>query len=131
MYEFIQLIKSRSGEHEIAFSRIHNLLGSMKSILSQELDSLMRVLYLLAILDLEERKRLVVCTVKGERWKISTAKGKQIVVTDTMMVDVSEQMLLIVLCQPIFTARHTRRPAPEALGPLLCFTTAPNTSVMY
>lgn len=91
MHEFIQLIKSRSDEHEIAFSRIHDLPGSMMSILRQELDSLIRVLYLLAIPDLEERKRLMTCTVNGERWKIATAKGKKTVVTDKMMVAVSEQ----------------------------------------
>lgn len=91
MHEFIQLIKSRSDEHEIAFSRIHDLPGSMMSILRQELDSLIRVLYLLAISDLEERNRLMACTVKGERWKIATAKGKQTVVTDAMMVEISEQ----------------------------------------
>lgn len=91
VHEFIQLIKSRSDEHEIAFSRIHDLPGSMMSILRQELDSLIRILYLLAIPDLEERKRLMACTVNGKRWKIATAKGKQTVVTDAMMVEVSEQ----------------------------------------
>ena len=91
MHEFIQLIKLRSDEHEIAFSRIHDLPGSMMSILRQELDSLIRVLYLLAIPDLEERKRLMACTVNGERWRITTPKGKKAIVTDAMMVEVSEQ----------------------------------------
>ena len=91
MHKFTQLIKSRSDEHEIAFSRIHDLPGSMMSILRQELDSLTRVLYLLAIPDLEERKRLMEFTVNGERWKIATAKRQQKVVTDAMMVEVSEQ----------------------------------------
>ncbi len=91
MQEFIQLIKSRSDEHEITFSRIHDLPGSMMSILRQELDSLIRVLYLLAISDLEERKRLMTCTINGERWKTATKKGKQAIVTDAMMVAASEQ----------------------------------------
>ncbi len=91
MQEFIQLIKSRSDEHEIAFSRLHDLPGSMMSILRQELDSLIRVLFLLAIPDLEERKRLMACTVNGERWTIATPKGKQQVVTDAMMVEISEK----------------------------------------
>lgn len=90
MQDFIQLIKLRSDEHEIAFSRIHDLPGSMMSILRQELDSLIRVLYLLAIPDLEERRRLMACTVNGERWKITTPRGKQATVTDAMMVEVSE-----------------------------------------
>lgn len=91
MQEFIQLIKSRSDEHEIAFSRLHDLPGSMMSILRQELDSLIRVLFLLAIPDLEERKRLMACTVNGERWTIATPRGKQQVVTDAMMVEISEK----------------------------------------
>jgi hypothetical protein len=62
----------------------------MMMILRQELDSLIRVLYLLAISDLEERNRLMACTINGERWKITTPKGKQTVVTDAMMVEVSE-----------------------------------------
>jgi hypothetical protein len=89
--EFIKLIKSRSDEHEMAFSRIHDLPGSMMSILRQELDSLIRVLYLLSIPDLEERNRLMACTVNGERWKITTPKGKEAVVTDAMMVETSQQ----------------------------------------
>ncbi|HBC3474072.1 TPA: hypothetical protein KDY89_004183 [Vibrio parahaemolyticus] len=91
MQEFIKLIKSRSDEHEIAFSRIHDLPGSMMSILRQELDSLIRVLYLLSISDLEERSRLMVCTVNGERWKVTTPKGKEAAVTDAMMVEISQQ----------------------------------------
>lgn len=91
MQDFLRLIKSRSDEHEMAFSRIHDLPGSMMSILRQELDSLIRVLYLLAIPDIEERKRLMACTVNGERWTITTPKGKQHVVTDAMMVKVSEK----------------------------------------
>ena len=91
MHEFIKLIKSRSDEHEKAFSRIHDLPGSMMSILRQELDSLIRVLYLLSISDLEERNRLMACTVNGERWKVTTPKGKQAVVTDAMMVEASQQ----------------------------------------
>jgi len=31
------------------------------------------------------------CTTKGERWKVATKKGKQAVVTDAMMVEVSEK----------------------------------------
>ena len=91
MQEFIELIKARSDEHELAFSRIHDLPGSMMSILRQELDSLIRVLYLLAIRDLEERKRLMACTINGERWKIKTPKGKPAVVTDAAMVEVADQ----------------------------------------
>jgi hypothetical protein len=89
--EFIELIKARSDEHEIAFSRIHDLPGSMMSILRQELDSLIRVLYLLSIPDLEERKRLMAFTVRGERWSVLTPKNKMALVSDAMMVEVAEK----------------------------------------
>ena len=90
MHEFIKLIKSRSDEHDMAFSRIHDLPGSMMSILRQELDSLIRVLYLLSIPDLVERNRLMACTINGERWAVQTPKGKMAIVTDATMVDVAE-----------------------------------------
>ncbi len=61
------------------------------SILRQELDSLVRVLYLLTIPDIEERKRLMACTVNGERWKTKNPKGKHVTVTDAMMVEASKQ----------------------------------------
>nr|WP_320048188.1 hypothetical protein [uncultured Desulfuromonas sp.] len=91
MQEFIELITARSNEHEVAFSRIPDLPGSMMAILRQELDSLIRVLYLLSIPDLTERERLIACTVRGERWSVQTARNKQAVVTDAMMVVVAEQ----------------------------------------
>lgn len=91
MRELIKLIKARSDEHEVAFSRIHDLPGSMMSILRQELDSLIRVLYLLSMPDMAERARLMACTVRGERWSVLTAKHKQAVVTDAMMVEVAEK----------------------------------------
>lgn len=91
MQGFIDIIQSRSDEHELAFSRIHDLPGAMMSILRQELDSLIRVLYLLSISDMEERKRLMKSTLAGDRWTVRTPKGKQAIVTDAMMVEVSEK----------------------------------------
>lgn len=91
MQKFVELIQLRSNEHEVAFSRIHDLPGSMVAILRQELDSLIRVLYLLSIPDLDERKRLMLCTVNGEKWKRATAKGKLEVITDSKMVGAAEK----------------------------------------
>jgi len=90
MQGFVDLIQSRSDEHKSAFARIHDLPGAMMSILRQELDSLIRVLYLLSIPDIDERRRLMNCTLMGERWTVNTPKGKRAVVTDAMMVEVSE-----------------------------------------
>ena len=61
------------------------------SILRQELDSLIRVLFLLSISSIEERNRLMECTINGERWKVPTAKGKESIVTDALMVEVAEK----------------------------------------
>lgn len=91
MQDFINLIRARSDEHAIAVSRIHDLPGSMMSILRQELDSLIRVLYLLSVSDLKERDRLMSNTLNGERWKRLNANGRQSIITDAMMVEVSEQ----------------------------------------
>ena len=62
----------------------------MMSILRQELDSLIRVLYLLSITDIDERERLMSCTLSGERWKITTNNGKKAIVTDAVMVEASQ-----------------------------------------
>ncbi|MCG9655750.1 hypothetical protein [Vibrio vulnificus] len=91
MEKFIKLIQSRSDENEQAFSRLHDLTGAMMPILRQELDSLIRVLFLLSLADFSERDRLMKCTIDGERWRIKTDKGKHAVVTDAMMVEVSEK----------------------------------------
>lgn len=72
MHEFIQLIQSRSGKYEIAFARIHDLLGSMMSILRQKLDSLIGVLYLLSLSDLEERNRFIISVMPNLKSKTTT-----------------------------------------------------------
>ena len=93
MQGFINLIRSRSNEHAVAFSRVHDLPGTMMSILRQELDSLIRVLFLLSMPDLDEKKRLMSKTLAGERWTVKTPNGKFSFVTDAMMVEVSEKFV--------------------------------------
>jgi hypothetical protein len=73
-----------------------NLLVSfpsvMASILRQELDSMVRVIYLLSIQSLDERNRLVAETLKGEVWTVITSNGKSKKITDREMVDAANQL---------------------------------------
>lgn len=90
--KFCAVLRERSAEHSEAMSRMRDLPGMMASILRQELDSLVRTIYLLAIPDLNERKRLIKQTLNGEVWTVPTAKGKTKKVTDRDMVELSNKL---------------------------------------
>lgn len=93
--EFCGLIRRRSEEHRTAlrsFSSVHNVLSPAFSILRQELDSMIRVIYLLSIKDLHERYRLLKLTLSGERWKVPTHNGRWKNATDRDMVELSQQL---------------------------------------
>lgn len=85
---FIRLTRDRSGDNTRAIQSLHaqGLHGQATSILRQELDSLIRVCYLLTIADYNERLRLINDTLDGNKWKI---KGQNI--TDRKMVTVASQ----------------------------------------
>jgi hypothetical protein len=53
---------------------------------------MIRVIYLLAGTDLTERQRLIDSTLRGERWKVRTTKGKLRDVTDREMVDLAQRL---------------------------------------
>lgn len=89
---FCNNIRQRSNEHKSAIKRIADLPAIMASILRQELDSMVRVIYLLSISDLEERKKLMAQTIEGKKWTIETKKGKQHKITDREMVELSNQL---------------------------------------
>lgn len=92
---FCSMIRNRSEENRRAmqcFVQPHNVLSPAFSILRQELDSMIRVIFLLAIDDLSERQRLIDLTLRGEKWKIQTSKGKWRDVTDREMVDFAQQL---------------------------------------
>jgi hypothetical protein len=92
---FCTMIRNRSEENRRAmncFSTTHSVLSPAFSILRQELDSMIRVIYLLEIPDLEERQRLIRSTLAGKRWEVSTHKGKARKVTDKEMVDLAQQL---------------------------------------
>lgn len=89
--KFCSIIRKRSAEHAAVMERISDLPGATSSILRQELDSMVRVIYLLSIQDIAERRRLVGLTLSGQKWRIS-GSGKNIDVTDRAMVDIANQI---------------------------------------
>jgi len=53
---------------------------------------MIRVFYLLAVSYLAERHGLIRSTLRGDRWKVQTAKGKWRDVTDREIVDLAQQL---------------------------------------
>ncbi len=90
--KFCEIIRKRSSEHTEAMGRLHGLHGMMTSILRQELDSMVRVIFLLNIEDLDERRRLISLTLDGQKWTLQTQNGKQRKVTDRDMVDIANDL---------------------------------------
>ena len=74
--KFCELLRTRSAEHTKAMQRVNDLPSMMASILRQELDSMIRVIYLLSISDFDERKRLIKQTLDGKKWTELTRNGK-------------------------------------------------------
>ena len=90
--KFCNIIRKRSKEHTKAMSRVHGLPGMMVSILRQELDSMVRTIYLLSVDNIDERNRLIAQTLNGEVWTVTTPKGKKKKVTDREMVKLSNDL---------------------------------------
>lgn len=87
---FLRQVRSRSREHQQAMQLLANagLAGQMVSILRQEVDSMVRVIYLLAQ-GFERRELLIDASIKGERWSQDGSKAK---VTDKEMVDLAQKL---------------------------------------
>lgn len=89
---FVDIVRKRSQENRTAVERVNDLPAIMASILRQELDSLVRVLYLLSLQNLEERARLINQTLASEKWTVTTDKGKNKKVNDREMVDAATKL---------------------------------------
>lgn len=61
---------------------------AMVSIVRQELDSMIRAVYLLSVVDMEYRDALLLASIENRPWK--TKNGRRI--TDRMMVDLSQKL---------------------------------------
>jgi hypothetical protein len=88
---FCRQIRARSSEHREAIHLVHGrrLLSQVVAILRQELDSMVRVIYLLSIADKPFRQQLVEASVNGVKW---TVKGKSACITDREMVELAQSL---------------------------------------
>jgi hypothetical protein len=87
---FLRQVRSRSLEHQRAMQLLSaaGLAGQMVSVLRQELDSMIRVIYLLAQ-GTERRELLIDASVRGEKWAQEGSRAK---VTDREMVELSQTL---------------------------------------
>lgn len=87
---FIRQVRSRSTEHLKAMKLLHEagLVGQTVSVLRQELDSMIRVVYLLAQ-DRERRNDLISASVNGTQWSRKNSKSR---VTDREMVELASEL---------------------------------------
>ena len=85
---FLRQVRSRSLEHQRAMQLLAGarLAGQMASVLRQELDSMVRVIYLLTQTP-ERRNLLIDASVRGEKWSQEASRAK---VTDKEMVELAQ-----------------------------------------
>jgi len=85
--QFCRILRERSAEHtsagQLLSANAH--YGQVVSILRQELDSLVRTVFLLS-LDLEERQHYIQQTLNNEKW---TKPNSRTQITDRHMVDLA------------------------------------------
>lgn len=88
---FCRQIRSRSAEHRQAIQLLHGrrLLSQVVAILRQELDSMVRVIFLLSVADEAYRHQLIDASVNGAKW---TVKGKKTCITDREMVELAQSL---------------------------------------
>jgi hypothetical protein len=88
---FCRQIRARSAQHREALHLLHGrgLVSQVVAILRQELDSMVRVIFLLSIADKPYRQQLIDASVAGEKW---TVKGKSACITDREMVELAQSL---------------------------------------
>lgn len=89
--EFCRQIRARSVEHKRVALLLYNneLPSQVVAVLRQELDSMIRVIYLLTITDKNYRTELIRASVEGRPW---TKKDSRKRITDRDMVDIANQL---------------------------------------
>jgi hypothetical protein len=95
-HKFCQLVRRRSDENRRAMAALATLkqkaISPMMSLLRQELDSMIRAIYLLCVHDPAERTRLIKSTIIGKKWQVRTEKGKLRNVTDREMAELAQKL---------------------------------------
>ena len=92
---FCNAVRSRSKENRTAINHINvgrTTLSPAMSILRQELDSMVRVIWLLSLQDTTERDRLIHATLSGQKWTMKTRNGKERQITDRDMVELAQNL---------------------------------------
>jgi hypothetical protein len=86
---FCRQVRARSAENRQAMAAVRALPGQMVSILRQELDSLVRVVFLLSQADRQYRSRLIEDSAAGRRWLRLNSRQP---VTDREMVELTDAL---------------------------------------
>ncbi len=88
---FCRQVRSRSRENQDALLLLHRnaLTGPVFAILRQELDSMVRCIFLLSVADRQYRARLIEDSVNGNPWRARNGKRK---VTDRDMVELASSL---------------------------------------
>lgn len=88
---FVRQVRERSRENAESLRVLHTrgLHANVVSILRQELDSLVRVIFLLSQTDRAYRGALIAASVEGRPWTKKDGKGR---ITDREMVDLSKDL---------------------------------------
>lgn len=86
---FCDIMRKRSTENRLAVQILYSngLIGQVLSVMRQELDSMVRAIYLLTINDLSERNNLIEQTLSGQKWKRNKSQ-----ITDRQMVDIADRL---------------------------------------
>lgn len=89
---FCRQVRARSLELQEAMALVaqRGLTSVMVGLLRQELDSLVRVMFLLAQRDRTLRSQLITDSVRGRRWRVPTPGGKTRLITDRELVELGE-----------------------------------------
>lgn len=88
---FCRQVRKRSRDNRQALELLHHssLTGNVVAVLRQELDSMVRCIFLLSIHDRRYRNLLIEDAVQGRPWRSKDGKRK---VTDRDMVDLSTKL---------------------------------------
>jgi hypothetical protein len=89
MATFCRQLRARSAEHRQAVFALRGLPGQTIAVLRQELDSLVRIVFLLSQPDRAYRQCLLEAAVSGTKW---TKKGTRKHITDRDMVDLTNTL---------------------------------------
>lgn len=87
--QFCSIVRDRSRENKQAINLLSRagLTGQVMSVLRQELDSMVRVVFLLNQ-NIDEREHLINLTLTGQKWKLRSNAN----VTDRQMVDLGDTL---------------------------------------